>query len=232
HSLSDKPGYDSVSILPDSADRTGPKSRLPSNLWNFCPRPTHHMCVGDDAGLLLRARKGNQEAFSELFRRYQRAIYRYSAHMCGPIAADDVVQETFLAVLRQGGRSEPPRGEVIGYLLGIARHFVLKRLTFAGEPALDDDVERAVSSEASPLDQLTRAEAIEAVRTAIQTLPAVYREAVVLCELQELDYAAAAGVMQCPIGTVRSRLARARSLLHTKLLEERQCKERNRTSAR
>ena len=190
------------------------------------------MCVGHDGGLLLRARKGNQEAFSELFGRHQRAIYRYAAHMCGPIAADDVVQETFLAVLRQGGRSDAPRGEVIGYLLGIARHFVLKRLTFAGETALDDDVERAVSTEASPLDQLTRAEAIDAVRTAIQTLPAVYREAVVLCELQELDYAAAAGVMQCPVGTVRSRLARARSLLHTKLLEERQCQERNRTSAR
>src|SRR4029453_10699062 len=105
------------------------------------------MCVGDDAGLLVRARKGDQTGFSELFGRHQRAIYRYAAHMCGPIAADDVVQETFLAVLGQGGRSDPPRREVIGYLLGIARHFVMKRLTFTGETALDDDVERAVSTE-------------------------------------------------------------------------------------
>jgi RNA polymerase sigma-70 factor (ECF subfamily) len=49
------------------------------------------------------------------------------------------------------------------------------------------------------------------------TLPAVYREVVVLCELQEMDYAAAADVIHCPIETVRSRLHRARAMLMTKL---------------
>jgi RNA polymerase sigma-70 factor (ECF subfamily) len=67
------------------------------------------------------------------------------------------------------------------------------------------------------LDDLTREETIAAVRAAVQSLPPVYREAVVLCDLQEMDYAAAAGALQCPIGTVRSRLSRARALLVTKL---------------
>ena len=51
----------------------------------------------------------------------------------------------------------------------------------------------------------------------MQSLPPLYREVVVLCEFQEMDYAAAAGIIQCPIGTVRSRLHRARTLLSAKL---------------
>jgi RNA polymerase sigma-70 factor (ECF subfamily) len=67
------------------------------------------------------------------------------------------------------------------------------------------------------LDDLTRAETIATVRAAVQSLPPAYREVVVLCELQGLDYAAAASAVQCPIGTIRSRLSRARALLTAKL---------------
>ena len=67
------------------------------------------------------------------------------------------------------------------------------------------------------LDSLTRMETIEAVRAAIGSLPPAYREVVALCELQEMSYADAAGIVQCPVGTIRSRLHRARSLLLTKL---------------
>ena len=69
----------------------------------------------------------------------------------------------------------------------------------------------------SPLEQLTRAEAIALVRMAICTLPEPYREVVVLCEMDELEYADAAAVIGCPIGTVRSRLHRAKALLTQKL---------------
>ena len=48
----------------------------------------------DDAGLLERARRGDEDAFSQLFARHERAIYRYGAYMCGRDAADDIVQET------------------------------------------------------------------------------------------------------------------------------------------
>jgi len=67
------------------------------------------------------------------------------------------------------------------------------------------------------LENLSRAETVHAVRAAIATLPAPYREAIVLCELQELSYADAATVAQCPVGTIRSRLHRAKELLMTKL---------------
>jgi RNA polymerase sigma-70 factor, ECF subfamily len=177
----------------------------------------------DDIELINRARRGDEPAFSQLFASHQRAVYRYAAHMCGREQADDVVQETFLAVLRQADRRDAPRGAVGAYLLGIARHLVLKRLGAKYEAlpirSLDGNAEgdAPIDEEPTALDALTRAETIDAIRSAIAALPAAYREAVVLCELEELDYASAATVMQCPIGTVRSRLHRARALLVSSL---------------
>src|SRR6185503_6764200 len=86
-----------------------------------------------DAGLIALARRGDAVAFSRLFASFERPIFRYAAHMCGRDAADDVVQDTFLAVLRpstslRAGGYDPAKGSVGNYLFGIARHFVLKRL--------------------------------------------------------------------------------------------------------
>jgi RNA polymerase sigma-70 factor (ECF subfamily) len=182
----------------------------------------------DDAGLIALAQRGDAVAFSHLFSAFERPIFRYASHMCGRDAADDIVQETFLALLRpstllRASGYDPAKGTVGNYLFGIARHFVLKRLS-GKEIAtyeLDEDVERSTWAEddrPSILERLSRAETIHAVRAAIATLPAPYREAVVLCELQEMSYADAAVVAQCPVGTVRSRLHRAKALLTTKLV--------------
>ena len=190
---------------------------------NFSPRRMQSMSEVDDVGLLERARRGDTEAFSRLFALHQRAIFRYGSHMCGPDAGDDIVQETFLAVLGRAGRYDATRGSVIAYLFGIARHLVLKRLAARYETAFDEEPDGSglnagvASGQTDALDELTRAETIESVRAAVQSLPPVYREVVVLCEFQEMDYTAAAGILQCPIGTVRSRLHRARTLLATKL---------------
>ena len=174
----------------------------------------------DDAELLDRARQGDEAAFAQIFSRHQRAIYRYAAHMCGRDAADDVVQETFLVVLRGVTGYDPDRSPVAGYLFGIARHLVLKRLArtrASAAESLDEQPVDLCHDGESVLDELTRREAIEAVRGAVQSLPPVYREVIVLCEIEGIDYATAASVMQCPIGTIRSRLHRARALLAAKL---------------
>jgi RNA polymerase sigma-70 factor (ECF subfamily) len=176
--------------------------------------------VGDER-LLERACKGDADAVSRLFARHQASIYRYAVHMCGRDAGDDIVQETFLTVMRQPGRYDSARGPVIGYLLGIARHLALRRLTSPGGRVLYEDLgeseEPADPAQETVLDTLTRTETIEAVRAAVRSLPPQYREVIVLCELEEMDYSAAAGIIQCPIGTVRSRLHRARMLLSAKL---------------
>jgi RNA polymerase sigma-70 factor (ECF subfamily) len=80
-----------------------------------------------------------------------------------------------------------------------------------------DLIDRIAAPEPTALERMTHAETLEAVRAAVQSLPAAYREAIVLCELEEVDYASAAQAMQVPIGTVRSRVHRARALLATKL---------------
>jgi RNA polymerase sigma-70 factor (ECF subfamily) len=176
----------------------------------------------DDALLLERARQGDEDAFSSLFARYQRSLFKYAAYMCGRDAGDDVVQETFLVLLKQKERQDAPTGSLGGYLFGIARHVVLKRLAARGGEVLvelrDEVMEDAEAThDVSVVEALTRSETVDAIRRAVHSLPALYREAVVLCELQEMDYAAAARVIQCPVGTVRSRLHRAKAMLMTKL---------------
>jgi RNA polymerase sigma-70 factor, ECF subfamily len=175
----------------------------------------------EDVALLEAARRGDASAFSGLFARYQGPIFRYAAHMCGRDAADDIVQETFLTVLRGTGQYDPSRGAVGGYLFGIARHFVIKRMTSRQMVSFDDEWdEAAISAERDPstvLDALTREETIAAVRLAIRSLPPAYREAIVLCELQDMSYEEAAGIVECPVGTIRSRLHRAKALLLAKL---------------
>jgi RNA polymerase sigma-70 factor (ECF subfamily) len=107
------------------------------------------------------------------------------------------------------------QGSVAAYLIGIARHLAMKRL---GARALDETLPDDIVSHApAVLDDLARAETVDVVRAAIRSLPPAYREVVVLCELDGISYATAAGIVRCPVGTVRSRLHRARTLLSGKL---------------
>jgi len=179
----------------------------------------------DDAVLLERVQRGDEAAFTALYERHQRPIYRYAMHMCGPAAADDVVQDTFLALIRQGRGFDSAKGTVAAYLFGIARHHVIKRIADLGFRVSDfEDAENteAANPQPSPLQDLERSEAVTLVRDAIRTLPPAYREVIVLCELEEMDYADAAAVLGCPIGTVRSRLHRGRALLTQKLASRRE----------
>jgi RNA polymerase sigma factor (sigma-70 family) len=118
-------------------------------------------------------------------------------HMCGAAAADDVVQDTFVALLGRPARYDPSRGSILSYLFGIARHHVSKRLAVRGNESPLDTPDDVVD-DATPLDLVSRDELVGQVREAIQSLPPAYREAVVLCELQEMDYATAAAIMHCP----------------------------------
>jgi RNA polymerase sigma-70 factor (ECF subfamily) len=175
----------------------------------------------DDAPLLELARRGDEDAFSELYSRHQRAIFRYAVYMCGADAADDVVQDTFMSVLFKSARYDASKGAVISYLLGTARHLMLRRLSGSHAVSMvefseDLNTEKSIDHE-TPLDGFARQETIEVVRAAVQSLPPAHREVIVLCELEEMDYVEAANVLRCPVGTVRSRLNRARTMLSRKL---------------
>jgi RNA polymerase sigma-70 factor, ECF subfamily len=176
-----------------------------------------------DEELLLRMRSGDEQAFLDLYRRRQGAIYRFALHMGGSVAvAEDVAQEVFLALIRDDCGYDPERGTLSAYLFGIARKLVLRQLErvrsdLALDGAGDDSTFPELSVDAGQLADLTRREGIEGLRRAVQSLPRRYREVVALCDLEEVDYADAAFALGCPIGTVRSRLHRARALLLEKL---------------
>jgi RNA polymerase sigma-70 factor (ECF subfamily) len=180
-----------------------------------------------DDELLTRLRRGDEEAFVTLYRKRQAAIYRFALHMSGSsTVAEDVTQEVFLALLREECGFDAGRGTLSGYLFGIARKLVLRNLergrsNVALENDLDDGTLPELAVNDDPLLELTHREGIEALRRAVQALPRRYREVVVLCDLEEVDYADAAVALGCPIGTVRSRLHRARGLLLDKLNQER-----------
>src|SRR3954468_21306455 len=82
-----------------------------------------------DEKLLGRALKGDEEAFTALYRRRQSPVYRFALHMTGSMAvAEDVVQEVFLALLQSGRRFDPSRGTLLSFLYGIARNRILQRI--------------------------------------------------------------------------------------------------------
>jgi RNA polymerase sigma-70 factor, ECF subfamily len=177
-----------------------------------------------DSELLRSMLAGDEEALALLYRRRQGSVYRFALQMSGskPIA-EDVTQEVFLFLMREGHVFDPARGSLSAFLLGVARNHVLRRMRVDHllTPIDDDDEPDAciATSERAlrPLEDLARAETIELVRKAVLSLPAKYREVVVLCELQDVSYGEAAEILGCAIGTVRSRLHRARALLLAKL---------------
>ena len=189
-------------------------------------QPMNSVIADADHSLLIRSREGDEAAFVTLYRKRQGAIYRFALHMSGSAAsAEDVTQEVFLALLREDCGFDPARGTLSGYLFGIARKLVLRQLERGrGDVPLEadgDDSAAELSVDDDVLGRLTHREGIEALRRAVVTLPRRYREVVVLCDLEEVDYAEAAVILNCPIGTVRSRLHRARALLLDKLNKER-----------
>jgi len=180
-----------------------------------------------DDELLVRLRNGDEQAFAALYRRRQGSIYRFAMHMSGSATvAEDITQEVFLALLRAECGYDRERGTLSGYLFGIARKLVLRNMERGrGDVPLESETDEGVPRELAviddPLAGLTRHEAIEALRRAVHALPRRYREVVVMCDLEELDYADAAVALGCPIGTVRSRMHRARALLLEKLKQDR-----------
>ena len=179
-----------------------------------------------DDVLLRRAGKGDEEAFTLLYRRHQAALYRFALRMSGNAwAAEEIVQDVFMTLMRDPKKYDPARGTLGGFLYGVTRNRVLKHLERSPqrEVPLQEKNENGNGSGIVLLDATTPAiqaekrERVEQVWAAVLDLPADFREAVVLCELEERSYEEAAQMIGCPIGTIRSRLHRGRALLMARL---------------
>lgn len=180
----------------------------------------------NDEALLARARSGCEQSFTHLYRRHQGKVYRFALQLCGnESVAEEVTQEVFMALVAELERYDASRGSLLPYLMGVTRNqtyrWLRRRQPFLpldprdGQPAVE------VAANGNLLAELTQRETVEALRRAVASLPPAYKEVIHLCELEELDYAQAAQALGCAIGTVRSRLHRARALLLDKLNTER-----------
>jgi RNA polymerase sigma-70 factor (ECF subfamily) len=199
---------------------------------NHCRMSGMPAADASDGDLVRRAAGGEREAFAAIYARYHSRVYRFARMMSGATSvAEDVTQDVFIALMRDLPRYRPQRA--LGtYLYGIARNLVRNRLrregrfvaldTAAPEPAAPDD----------PCAVLARSRDVARLRRAIADLPSRYREAIILADIHGLSYAETAVVVGAPVGTVRSRLNRGRSLIATRLREQERAGQAGRTAVR
>lgn len=169
-----------------------------------------------ELALIERMRRGEEAAFVQIYRRHKDRVYRLALLYAGsPALAADVTQDVFIHFISHPGDYDPARGALGAWLCGVARNMARKAAGIR-EDATDpqdfseDAVHDSLTDIDTPLDRVLRGEAAEQVRRAIAALAPHYRDVLVLCELSELSYAEAAQVCGIDIGTVRSRLSRAR----------------------
>ncbi len=166
-----------------------------------------------DEELYRLMKKGDREAFGELYERRAPALRRYALHMSGSAAAaEEVAHEVFIQLMRANTNFDDKRGSLEGWMYGVARNLI--RVIRRKGPVLEP-VDREFRHDI--LGDLINAESLTALHAALRELPVLYRDAVVLCDLEEMSYEESALVMGCPVGNFRTRLHRARGLLAAKL---------------
>lgn len=178
----------------------------------------------DDWELARRAAQGDMHSFSALVRRYQKPVIQFCYQMTGSMPdAEDIGQETFINLYRSLGRLRA-ESSFSTLVFCYARNATLNHLRSAGRrqrriASFKQEQESFTGSSGQPDRQAQAREVGRSLRDGINGLPPEYREVLVLREFQGLDYQRIAEIVGCPVGTVRSRLARAREHLREHLLQ-------------
>ena len=174
----------------------------------------------DDAAIITRSRV-DPDCFAVLFHRHAAAITRYATRRLGPYAAEDVVAEVFLAAFGQRGRYEPAGPSARPWLFGIATNVISqhRRAEVRQYQLLARTGGNAVSESFTDRadERVSASAAGRKLAAALARLPAGYRDTLLLVVWAELSYDETAQALGVPVGTVRSRLSRARSGLRRAL---------------
>lgn len=174
-----------------------------------------------DESLLERARTGDEDAFLSIYTRHRVAMFRFACRLLGDSsAAEDVTHDCFLSLFKHPERFDAARGATLRtYLFAAVRNLSLKQFRRAAQETLIDeaaDEQRAPDAE-QPLSRVLEAELSAAVRAAVEGLPALQREVLILFEFENLSLQEIAVVVGTEANTVKSRLARARAGLRRAL---------------
>jgi RNA polymerase sigma-70 factor (ECF subfamily) len=181
--------------------------------WN---RPSRTALAQDTLALLARLADGDMAALAELYEREAAPVYRYALALSGNAGwAADATQEAFVALAGRPDGFDAARGTLGAYLAGVARHALLaqRRELRLEEPLPEDEEGQAADEQANPEELLLRAQGTAQVWAALRRLPAAFREAIVLVDLQDRPYADAARIAGVELNTLRTRVHRARAKL-------------------
>ena len=181
-----------------------------------------------DAELVVRTCSGDTDAFAVLVQRHQDYIYNAALHMVGSAQqAEDVAQEVFLKAFR-GLRGVRQRAKFSTWLYGIMVNCVRSHwrrvrrrpdpVSLDGNPNTDNPSPDPASPDGGPLSESVRREEVEMVRRAIAGLASGFREVIVLRDIEGLSYEELAQTLDVPLGTVKSRLFRARNALRGRII--------------
>lgn len=161
-----------------------------------------------------------------MFREHHDAIWSFIQRLAGSTAADDLAGEVFCIAVDRLATFDGARGSQRAWLYGIAANLVrgrarnYERRQRATARVFERSSPNDVGPSATLLEQELRSETSAAIRTAVAALPAEQREVLVLAAWEELPYAEIAGILDVPIGTVRSRLSRARTAVANFIAQE------------
>ena len=202
---------------------TGPQPSLPS-----CVQESVTAAAGleRDAELMLRVRDGCTVSFQLLLERHRGPVIHFLYRMVqNQAVAEELAQDVFLRVYRSRSTYEPS-AKFTTWLFRIATHRALNYIRDGrhekGQQSLDDEIgdgmaRQVVDKDATVEQQLVRDVRLQEVRSAIETLPAKQKAAVLMHKYQELDYSQIAGALECSESAVKSLLFRAYESLRARL---------------
>ncbi len=183
----------------------------------------------EDWELVALAKQGNHEAFHNLVERYKSSIYTFSLYLTRNVQnAEDIVQETFIRLYKSLNHIEP-KAQFKTFIFGIARNLALNQIR--NEQRKNNFLSRLFNKiNSNHKEQINhkpemwipdeKQEFTLIVQQCMLELSAEHREILILRETQGLDYESIAKILGCRVGTVRSRLARARAQLRKIILEK------------
>ncbi len=185
------------------------------------PTDDHAAPLADDDAAVIARSLHDPEQFAALYQRHATRLYRYAARRLGPDLADDVVADTFLHAFRQRAKYRSDCPDARPWLYGIATRLIgrnrraeirqYRALARTGVDVVADSFAEVVDARVSAAGEYRR------LAGALAALPAAYRDALLLVAWGELTYDQAAVTLGVPVGTVRSRLSRAKARLRDEL---------------
>jgi RNA polymerase sigma-70 factor (ECF subfamily) len=169
-----------------------------------------------EAELLKQACRGDGSAFQIIYERHRNCVFRFAYRMLGTVAAaEDITHDCFLSLLQKPQLFDPDRASLRTYMCAAARNLAWKQLHRRGmeNDAGEMPEEPADGRQNGPYEHRLSSEIAERVQKAVLSLPPLQREAIILFEFEELSLSDIAAVAQTDVGSIKSRLHRARQRL-------------------